>query len=511
MKSDFSRKQNSKDSWYLLTRNSSWLYFTKIFNSGLNFLILIITIKMLSVEEYAVYAYLLAAISLGGLLTYFGIPNSYQRFVPEMLLSGDREQASYLYISGLLVRVFGLVIIYSVALCFFILLEDSTPLSGNLYLLLFCTPLAFSIPLLANNDAGLGALLLQKQSGILRILISIMQLLSLLWLGVNQKLSIESILLIMGLLYLMQLSLGSILIFKYLGTIGRRSGLGLYRNRIIEYSKYNYFTQVQYAFMDSSIGILIAGYFLSSESLAYVAFALSFSGSIFSIIPLASLQEVIIPVLLRTESSINKSAFNEKVRKAVETFSHMLALVYFPMFFVITIFASIIITLVGKPEYLNAVKLLILAAAFRAVAVWSTPSKVGLVLLEKPRELFQSMLVFVAYIPLSLILIPLLGDVGAIVAWGVVFVILAVIRGKMLQRFCKVQFINKETIFLILVGATMSAGLTFIRNEAIVNGLSWFITTVASFFLYGFFILNFCLSSDIQYSFRMAINSVRKG
>ena len=481
------------NTYQVIKINSFWMYLAKISISIGNFLVAILLVKIFSVGEFALYGTIVASISLINLATYFGISNGYQRYFPELVKAGENEVAYTLYCYGIFVRILSLAFVILGLWIIRDFWKNALEITVSETAFISSLLLIIGKSLVVNSDAALGALLMQKAKCVIGVVFSVLRVATVLMLAFL-NFDFTSYVLALGVIETTSFVISTYYVVVRLGGLRKFVLPKSYAVRFFNYSKYSYLSQLEQMFMDSNVSILLVGCFLDVNSVAYIIFALTFSASLFSIVPISSLQEVLVPVLITKLNKDKKDNFF--VGQVVQQYRNVLSFVYFPVFLLSFLFLDELISILGKTEYLNAKWYLLLAIFFRCMSVVGLSAKLGLILLERSKELFLASLAFVIYLPLLLLLIPSFEVYGAITSWGGAVLLTYTLRDYYLTKITAINMLENRSI-INLGMCTFVVLIALVSNNYFGKTIVFF-NKILMFISYLIIAYKYCVVKELQ-------------
>ena len=405
---------------------------------GANVLFSIILVKKLTIEKYADYGILISILTIISLITYMGLPNLLQRYLPEYYLE-DKTKIFLYYINTIYIRIMAIslvLIIFFFLIHFQLFSNFKVP---NILFISFCL-FAMSRALLSHFLETMNAIKKQKWILYIRSIwcsVEILTLILILWL---QSFTLDKVFIIFGFGELGMI-LTSIILLKIQDKISYkyfRPNFRVFKKEEIKYSFYTYLSQIQHIFVNQSYDVLIVALILNKTFVAYYTFAHVFSGTLLGFLPLDPLQQALMPEMIQ---DFKRNQSYKILINQLKKINHFITAMYLPIIVLIVINADIIIKYFGKSEYENAKYLLVGLVLIKFTIFLSSTTKKGLIILERAKDLFYSNLIFILQPLIVFICIKFVGLYGTLISASFVNFGILFLREYFLHKRLK------ETIF----------------------------------------------------------------
>ena len=485
-------------------RGSIYHYFTAAIAALLNFLIVIYILQRLNLEEFGIYNFLLAAVLFIRTVTSLGTDSVVQRYLPEYEEKGNNYFKKRILSGSMLICFFAAVVLLGILFIartriidFFHLPEYSKNL--------FCISMAIALLALESHLLGniaLVALLKNRYWSFCRITYSLIKLI-LFYFAFRLNYGLTGIL--WGWLISEFLLLIFFLIKGYQDVFSlpvRKENIQkLPVRRFINFAKFLYFHKLTQFFKRKGFDIFLLSYFLDTKAVAIYSFCFG------------------IPLLLMQLSPANKlhpilktlSVRNYTRQKNYENFSYLFAfinrLTFFimiPLFIFVMILADKITLFLLNPDYIKTVYLFRLSLAFIAIHQFGFVYTPILFTLEKTKIIFITGLISFYNLVMDILLIPIYGVLGAILATGSTGIIVILYYRYATGKIIRLSYPWKSFAVFTL-NTLFAAGLLFILRpfmDDVFSLIFVFALTVTAYLIFSF------LNKGFEQKDRDIINAV---
>ena len=478
----------------ILTRNTSWIYVSKLVNQLLVLVATIYVIRLLPVEVYGTYNFILSVFIVLSIFVLSPVNSIINRYVPEFIQKKTFYKFKQLILIGLIAS--------SIYLCVFLLLIYLFQKSfGNFfnipnfpfYIIHFIVYAVFRY----YKDlivCILNALLLHKKTSVLNMIDSILR--AVLYLSLLNLLDIKLLIEIETFLAFIYIIPSSIILWKYLKKLPKdKANLitdGYEKKRITKFWFYSSLSELGAGIVNKTSDF----YIISAMSNQYYVGLYSFAYRLFNMInqaiPLKEILSVLRPLFIQKFSAdkINKDEFNTIYNLIIKI---MLPICMLPSLYFLSLGKPLIIYLFD-PKYVEAYWVTNLAfLSFVFVAMFYP---LGLTILLKER-------MDIALYSKIVVVFSILGGIIAMKYWGIIGVALVTLTGNILKNltmlylFRKVMAIEyrlKELLPLVFLSVIMISLFSLISNH-VENS---FHLILASFF----FLFIYCLILILLHPFK---------
>jgi len=246
---------------------------------------------------------------------------------------------------------------------------------------------------------------------------------------------------------------------------------------LIDYGKYNVVSSLGgyfYSWMD----VAIIGLFLTQSSVG--AYESAWRISMVVMLLSRSIATTVFPQM----SYWDAEQATEKVEKLVKEVTLPSMVLVIPSFFGTIVFSREILRLLYGPEFTIAWLVLIVLMGekmFQSIHVILGRALKGI---NQPKlAAYATVTAVVANLALNLVLIHILGIVGAAIATAISFLINTLIHGYYLSRYIDIQLPIREIGWCIVASTTMALFLAALKNYIRINGLPhlMFVITLGAF------------------------------
>jgi len=414
----------SADFLATIKRNSYYLMAERVICPIINFLVTIFIIRKLSIENFGIYSILLALMTYIGLISALGLPDIFQRFIPEFYQKRQLHSLSQLIYRGLLARfIFSLVLVL-ILVIFSGTIEKIFKIEYALNYLTF-----FSIAIIFGLASGLLSIALtsslrNKEYAASQISYTIFRAIILFFI-IESSGSLSGLLIGESLAFVFLALLQVYFVSKFKLPKAIQSKLQLPIRRLIRFGGYSYFNDVGAQILSDSSDYFIISPFLGPGQVGIYAFAFKIMEFVSRVLPHTMLSKIIRPVFF---TKYAKNADLSLINKMFNFHLKIIAIFSFPLVTLVLIFKEKLIMYMFDPKYLESSKILLIVASFTAINFLIEP--VGLVLqsLEKVHVLLVSK-IFVVYNLLAAFIV--------IKKWGIIGVAYATCTAVLFKNiFC---------------------------------------------------------------------------
>jgi len=443
-------------------------YTGSIFTTVFGFIISTYLIRKLSIETYGIYNFIFSIIILAQLLTSLGLPQIIQRYLPEFKSRSDGYMQKWIVGRAMLIR-------FIASLVFVILfLAASNAIVSIFHIPVYFKPLFWigSIIILFNlesqllGEAVLVALLENKYANIARIIYAIARF-GLFYFAVSANYGIYGIMwawlgaeVILFLLYLIR---SHSVVFSL--PVNKRVVAPSDLKRFINFGGQLYLQNIVYFFRDKAGDIFFLAYFIGPHAVGLYSFVFG--------IPLMLLRlspgSVLKPLL--TSIVIDRYTKNGNYKDLVYYFLFFSRFTFFimaPIFLISGILTDKIIIYMFNPAYISGKNLFILSLSFIMVHQFLYPYSAILYAMEKGRLILISSFVGLLNLVGDIVLIPIYGVLGAILATGISGIILIIYFHIAMKRNIGLKYpwesFFKFSLNLLPAGLLVFALRDFINN-----------------------------------------------
>jgi len=399
-------------------RGSIYHYFTAAIDALLNFLIVIYILQRLNVEEFGIYNFLLAAVLFVRTVTFLGTDSVVQRYLPEYEEKGNNYFKKRILSGSMLICLFAAIVLLGI---FFIVRTRIIEIfhlpeySKNLfYISMAIALLALESYLL--GDIALVALLKNQYWSFCRITYNLIKLV-LFYCAFRLNYGLTGIIwgwLISEFLLLMLFFIkGYRVVFSL--PVKKKDVQKLPIKRFINFAKFLYFHKLTQLFKRKGFDIFLLSYFLNTKAVGIYSFCFGIPLLLMQLSPATKLHPILKTIAIRNYTRQND----------YENFSYLFAFInritffiMIPLFIFIIILADKITLFLLNPDYIKTVHLFRLSLAFISIHQFGFVYTPILFTLEKTRIIFITGLISFYNLIMDILLIPLYGVLGAILATG---------------------------------------------------------------------------------------------
>jgi len=428
---------------------SIWLGIRFIISGLLGVIAMPLIARTLSVEEYGIYNILFAVSVWVSILTGFGLPNIFQRFIPEALQSQDYGLIKSLVKKGLLVRL-----ILSVFAVVFLALFPG-PI-GNVFNVKGWERyfLIFLIAIICMLEVGLwrvvfNGLFLQKYAVISNICWSSCRVI-LISLVVLWGKGLTAVLIVETVSWIVWLSLLAIFYHKYFLAIHKETDkIELPYKRFLRYGGFSFLSEMGSTVLDMATDLFVITIYLGPVAAGIYGFCDRIIKLFRQVLPHAVLRNIIQPVFFAHYAETQNL---KELEKMFNFLTKLTALFLFPLAIWLCVLGKEFIFYIFGEKYLSAYLPLCIIISFFAANAFSESAGLVLQSIEKVNILFYSK-IFAFY--------NLVGDLLVVKSYGVVGVALVTSSAVLFKNlFCLYftrQYINLHIHFVSLMKIVTNA------------------------------------------------------
>lgn len=455
----------------------------------LNFLVSVMIIRLLPVEDYGIYKILLAILGYITLTSSLGLPSVFHRFIPEFYQKGEFGKLKNLVQRGLawrLVLCIGLValmLIFSQQLGRLFQIQDSLR-----YLAIFSIGIIFYL-----------------QSTLLTVAtISVLQhkrylVMQLTYFSFRAGLIISLLLSGQGLMGVVIGETAAYLVLYvlytafFLGFMKRNPGNGgekLPVRRLVRFGGFSYLNEAGAKILSISTDYFVISAFMGPAAVGIYAFAAQVMTLISRFLPHNIFQNVIRPFFFGRYHSENNA---HQLEDVLGFLIKMISFVSIPLLAGVLILGDKLIIYVFDPKYLPSLKILWVVTAFMALNFYLDPVALVLQAKEKVQILFYSKIFAIYNLILDLLLIRPYGIMGVALATGSAVLFKNLFCYYHARKLVKLR-LDLKSLFRIIVNTAIMSGPVYLLKDHIhnlggfiaVTALGAGIYLLASFFLKAF-------------------------
>jgi O-antigen/teichoic acid export membrane protein len=417
-------------------------YIGSIVTALFGFFISILISRYLSINEYGIYGILMSFSVYFILITYLGIPNIFQRFIPELKAKRDFHNLRRVEIYGYLSRI---IIFFVLLLLCFVLIDKFTQWLNIPDLRIYLFPfflVIFFLMLNQTSESALSAFLLQEYQNISRVTYGALRF-GIIILVVYFKKGLIG--LIYG-LFLSEVILFVLFLFRFIkesrskGEISQDPDLW---KRIRSFGLYTYSSQLGYLVTDASLDIYLISFFLGLKSAGLYSFAYLQATGIYLLVPISILTTIMTPFFTQKMVGGKTSEYLSRSFDLLNKYS---------LFFIIPIslvgisLAKPIISLVFDLKFLPSLWVFVTWMITAIFIQLNHILKIYLYVLEKVKIIFITQVLIIYNLVMDIVLIPRIGIIGAAIATGSSIIISFFIKYLYLNRSLKSKF---QAIFIL--------------------------------------------------------------
>ena len=446
--------------------NTLFNYMGQLAMVPVTFALSVYMIRGLDVGQYGVFRLLTSTGSFVLLLSYFGLPNAVQRYVPELYALGETDtiRAVLWYASGIrLAATLGFVVVASAVLRRLAPVLQAPELTSLLPL--------YGLTLLARATAdiletGLRALLLEGYRNAAKFGTLLLKLAGV-WVALRRGQGIVGVLIVFA---LGEWIFVVLCLFRILQEIPRGASAPRKERRraqlwtrAMKYAGLSYLSQVGTLASGGSFDVYVVGVFLGAAGVGLYSFAFDVSSRLLSFLPVTAFIPVMTSAALR-RYSVGQS---EEYLDFVHSFSHKLnLLITAPAVVISCLFGREIIVLLFDEKYLPALTAFVVLVVSGGLRSFAYPLRTVIVALEQPHIFLYSRLVGVfCNVTLDLLLVPLWGIMGAAVAATITPIVVYVYQYVLARRIIALKMPWKSMGLGFLNSLALAIALLLLKQR----------------------------------------------
>ena len=453
-----------------LIRSSLWLTASQISNTFISFLISIIIIKSLNVDQYADYG-IIISYSMGlTMFSFLGIPNIIQRYLPEKMIGKSYEEIISILISGFYLRAIAILVLLLVTVLVVLIFHIQTIKNIwilSIVVLLYVGGKSFFVIV----EEGLNALKKQKVLFNIKTFASAAKLLTIITILFFSGLNIYILLLVLGLYDLIGAVIAILFLIKTFRVKFslRISSFYKFNKTHIQFGFYNYLSQLQHFILSHSFEIIIISLILSKNIVAEYTFSITIATILSGLFPISAVVKALYPLSIEKYYETNsKTGLNDFLGE----FTSFIAVIYSVLTVFVIMNIDWIIKILGKEEYLNTSSVIIVLFLLSLFSILATPLKIGLIILEDAKSLFKSNLSFIPVLFLMPLSAYYFGINGILMIAFFSLLSIILMRAYYLRKRLRENLIKKHNvkILAILLTFTLTAiTLNYVIDEMLLK------------------------------------------
>jgi len=443
-------------------------YLSAIINAIFNLLIITYIIRELTVEEFGVYNFILSIILVAKIITSLGLGPVIQRYLPEYKERGNNYFQKRIARGAMLIRFFAALVFVLILLGSRHKIMDIFSLpaySNELFpIIAFIIILVLESQLL--GDGILVALLENRYWNFSRIVYNVSKF-ALFYLAISYGYGLRGIvwawLIVESLLLTLFLIKGYQVVFSL--PLQKEEIQKIPIRRFVNFGGYLYLYNMGYVFRDKATDIFLLSYFLGSEAVGLYSFAFGIPLMLMGFSPGAKLRAILTPLLVRQYTKTNS---REELSYYFKFINRITFFAMVPVFLIGMILANKIILFAFNPEYLEVKNLFILSMGFMIIQQFTYSYSPVLFALEKGKIIFIASLVSIYNLIMDIILIPIYGVLGAILATGSAGIIMLLYYHYAMKKTINLTYpwksFGKYSINAVIAALAVFALRSFIFN-----------------------------------------------
>lgn len=483
-------------------KSSFYQYIGTIAVAFLGFVTSIYLIKGLSVEDYGVYSFLFNLVILAQLMTSLGLPSIIQRYLPSYRNSSDLYMQKRLISFSVLVRLCAGVIFVAILWIFrngFSAIFK-IPIHQELFLSITCIIILFSIESQLLGESVLTAMLEIKFFNLASISYAGLRFLFIFYCmhnGYGLAGVVYSWLLVEIILCLVYFIKTHSLIFSV--TKGDNEAKQFPLRKFFSFGGNLYLHNLTYFFRDKAGDIFLLAYFSGPYAVGLYSFTFGIPLALTRLFPGNVLKGVMTSIVVNRYTAVENK---KELSFYFSFFNKFIFFITIPIFLFIIILSDKIILHVFNPAYIANRNLFVISMCFVMMHQFLHPYSAILIAMEKSRLILYSSMIAFLNLAGDILLIPVYGVLGAILATGfsgIVFVVYFYVT--MRRNLCLVY--PWKSFIKWCINATLPAAAIFLLRPFCDSILSILLTMAFGVLVYMVFS---CLNRGFESRDRKVIN-----
>jgi|GEM_PF-1070795 len=450
---------------YLQARKSSlYTIAGKLVTPIVTFLTTIYIVRTLSVADYGIYNVLLAVMGYIGILSAFGLPSIFQRYVPEF-----QERRKIANLKRLVTRG-SFLMIASSALFVLVLVLFSSQVGRLLridnwlhYFGLFSLGIIFSLEgkLLSIT---LTSLFLHKYFVISNV-VYVFSRASVLYLLLKAGWALEGLLLGEVAAYAILMMMFAYCYYSKFSRLNKTNSKPPFpTKRLFRYGGFSYLNEMGVRILDVSTDFLVISMFLGPLAVGMYSFANRVSELFSKILPHLLLQNVMRPAFFRKFTQTNSP---KDLQKMVNLLVKITAFCSIPLTFAIFVLGDKIILHVFDPKYISGLTVLWIVATFLTIRAFQFPLGLVLQAIEKVNIIFYSKIFSVYNLVLDLVVVRFWGITGIALVTGSAILFQNLFMYFFVYRYIKLRLCVWALAVIVLNSVIMSLSVFWLRRYVV--------------------------------------------
>ncbi|NOQ55746.1 MAG: oligosaccharide flippase family protein [Nanohaloarchaea archaeon] len=424
---------------------------------GLLFLIQILIIKNLSVENYGIYNILISISTGAYFLCNFGIESIIERYLPEYIEKNNYKIIKKIIKKGILITISSLIFVSLILILFgnlFSSLINSSGIERYFVVLSIIFILNLEIKI---QEAILNAYIDQKTKNLVKIFSNFVYLGLIYYfftIGLGLWGALYSMLITNIILFILFFRKTYHLVFTK-KTVGKEEKIF---KKISRYGILLYLSGLGDIIFQLTTDVIIISYFLSSYWVGIYSFSYTFTRYMFYFLPPVIAFSIILPVIIR-EYNKNKNilpVFFKLYNKLIAFFS-------IPLCIGGIILSEKIITLIFGSKYLPGIEVFNIYMIFFLIWSFGYPLYILVRVLEKPKIIFYSRIFIIYNLAADIILVPSIGILGAAIATGTSIFFVILFQLIFIKKEIKIKYPWKNFALMLVNSVPMAILLYFIE------------------------------------------------
>jgi len=470
-------------------RNSSgYVLLGKLITPVITFLVSVLIVRILSVNDFGIYNFVFAVMAYVGLFSSFGLPNIFKRYIPEFMHNREHRNVRKTVEYGLIIRLLMLLIALSGITLFAEPIGTLFKIDNYIqYFQIFAFGILFYLEAQLLGTA-LVSLFLHKYFVLTQICYTLIRG-GLLFILLHRGYGLHTLLIVEVAGY--ALMFGFLMLFYWrkkpeIDQDKEKPEAVFPLKRLMRYGGFCYFNEVGEEVLDVRTDLFIITAFLGTHMMGLYAFATETVRLISRWMPHRLLMDVITPSFF---SRYAQTRDVEDLNSMFNLVTKLITFFLFPLVMGMLLFGDKLIQYVYDPKYMEALVLLWIVVIFSAVNALAYP--IGLVVeaVEHVEIHLYSKIFSIYNIIGDIVVIRPFGIVGVAVITGSAVLFKTIFTLVFVRKYVKLTIDWRSQIRILFNAAVMGVGLLLLRP--LIHHLSGFIfATLAGgilFLLMSFF------------------------
>jgi len=399
-------------------KSSFYQYIGTIAVAFLGFTTSVYLIKGLSIEDYGIYSFLFNLVILGQLITSLGLPSIIQRYLPAYRNDSDLYMQKRIISFSVFARLCAGIIFVLILWVFRngVSVIFKIPAHQELFLTMTCIIILFNIESQLLGESVLTAILEIKFFNIASIFYAGLRFLFIffcIYNGYGLAGVMYSWLLVEIVLCLSYFIKTHSLVFSARG--GDNKAKPFPFRRFFNFGGNLYLHNLTYFFRDKAGDIFLLAYFLGPYAVGLYSFAFGIPLALTRLFPGNVLKGVMTSIVVNRYTAVENK---KELSYYFSFFNKFIFFITVPIFLFVIVLSDKVILHIFNPVYISSRSLFIISMCFVMIHQFLHPYSAILIAMEKSRLILYSSIIAFLNLIGDILLIPVYGVLGAILATG---------------------------------------------------------------------------------------------